>query len=121
MSCGEQPLVLTLLPVERLEAAAVEPGVDRGSEVGLAAKPGRKREVADLDREALPQVAQRPELVQLAEPVRAVAGLRPGGNDEPGRLQVAKHPGRPARSCCCSSDCDSVHGLNLTTVMSMVE
>jgi len=86
MSCGEQPLVLSLLPVERLDTASVKPRVDRGAEVGLAAKARCKREVADLDGEALPQVAQRPELIQLPDAIRAVAGLRPRGNDEPGRL-----------------------------------
>ena len=78
--------MLSLLPVERFDAAAVEPRVDRGSEAGLTAKSGCKRQIADLDGEALPQVAQRPELVQLADAVRAVAGLRPRRNDEPGRL-----------------------------------
>ena len=58
MSRGEQPLVFSLLPVERVEAASVEPRIDRGPEVGLAAKASCKSEVAELDGEANSQVAQ---------------------------------------------------------------
>jgi len=58
MSCGEQPFVFSLLPVERVDAASVEPRVDRGPEVGLATKSSCEREVADVDGEARPQLAQ---------------------------------------------------------------
>src|SRR5204863_7767957 len=100
-SGGEEPLVLALLPVERIDAAAVEPRVERGAEIWLPSQARSEDDVSDLERKPSPQLPQRPELVQLAQVVRAVAGPRPGGDDEPGRLQIAEHPRRPARAFCC--------------------
>ena len=48
--------------------------LDRGPEIGLAAQPGGEGELVELDGEALAQVAERAELVQLAEAVEPVAG-----------------------------------------------
>src|SRR5919108_1362348 len=99
-SCGEQPLVLPLLPVERVDSAAVQPRLERGPQVGLAPEPRREDDVADLDGKAPTELPQRLELVQLAQSVQAVAGGRPVGHDEAGRLEIAEHPSRPARLPC---------------------
>ena len=75
-----------------------EPAVDRGAELGLAAQPGGERDVVDAEAEAAPQLGERAELVELAQAVLAVAGRGARGDDKAGVLEVAEHPGRPARA-----------------------
>src|SRR5206468_5430298 len=109
-SCDEQPLVLALLPVERVHAATVQPGLELGAELGLAPEPRGERDLAEVDAEAPPQLTQRAQLVQLAETVRPVTGACAFGNDQPCRLEVAKHPRRPAGS---SRGISNAHGATL--------
>src|SRR5262245_2635917 len=106
-SSDEQALVLSLLPVERVDAAPVQPGLQRCTELGLAPEPRCERDLVEVDAIAPPQLAQRPQLVQLAQSVLAVAGARASGDDEPGRLEVAEHPRRPAR---CLGGVSYAHG-----------
>src|SRR5262245_52847362 len=114
-SCGEQPLVLALLPVERVDAAPVQPRRDGGSQVGLAPQACCERDVVDADREALPELPQGAELVQLPQPVGAIARAGPVRDDEAGVLEVAEHPRRPARVSCRGA---YTHRHNLTIVVS---
>src|SRR5436309_8996646 len=95
-SGGEQRLVLALLPFECCEVDAGEPALDGGAKRRLAPEPGREGHVRELEPEALPQVAERAELVQLAEAVEPVAGGRAVGDDERGGLEVPQHARRPA-------------------------
>src|SRR5262249_45874187 len=106
-SCDEQPLVLALLPVERVDAASVQPALKLGPEVGLAPEPRRERDLAEVDAEPPSQLAQRPQLVQLAQAVLPVARTCALRHDEPGRLEVTKHPRRPAR---LNSGISNAHG-----------
>ena len=59
MSCGEQPFVLSLLPVERVDPAAVEPRVERGPQLGLAPEAVGERDLVDVDVEPAPELSQR--------------------------------------------------------------
>ena len=77
--------MLSLLPVERVDAAAVEPRVERAAQLRLAAEPGGERDLADLDLRSGAGAAQRAELVQLPQAVQPVAGAAFARDDEPGR------------------------------------
>src|SRR5918999_4363771 len=78
----EQALVLTLLPLDpgrRLvledgNLSAGEPGLESGAKVGIAPKPNCERDVVELHAEALPEIGERAELVQLASAVAAGSG-----------------------------------------------
>ena len=83
MSGGQQPLVLSLLPIERGQLAAGEPAVDRRPDLGLVAKARREGELPQLDAEAAPQLLERAELVQLEQPVRPVPRARSARDDQP--------------------------------------
>src|SRR5689334_17858161 len=80
VSGGQQPLVLPLLPLDpgrrrrrgRREIRSGEPGLDSRAQRGVAPKPKRERELAELDAEPLAEFSERPELVQLAHAVEAV-------------------------------------------------
>src|SRR5262245_48085474 len=112
-SCNKKPFMLALLPVERVHAAAVEPRVQRGPQLGLASKTVRERDLADVDVEAAPELPQRPELVELTQAVLAVAGTGSPRHDEPRGLQVPEHPRRPAGRVRCFAD---AHGETLPQV-----
>src|SRR5918998_327099 len=114
-SGGQQPLVLALLPVERLDADAVEPRVHCSAKRGLAPEPSGERELAEIDGEAPAQHLQRLQLVQLAKSVRAVAAARAGRDDQARAFEVAEHPRRPAGPARGFSDRQPIHGSNLTT------
>ena len=68
--------MLALLPVERVDSTPVEPGVQRGPQLGLAPEPVGERDLVDVDVEAVAELPQRPQLVELAQAVLAVAGTR---------------------------------------------
>src|SRR6266536_4711337 len=70
---GEQPLVLALLPVQRRELGPGEPALDGASQLRLAAEPRRERDVRQLDIEPAPQLAERAQLIELEQPIAAVA------------------------------------------------
>src|SRR4051812_9832737 len=118
--CGrQQPLVLALLPLHPAAGCELvldigEPAVDRGAELGLPAQPRGKGDVADPEAEAAPQVGERAELVLLAQAVEPVARGRARGDDEPGLLEIAEHPGRPAGTCGRMGDVDRIHIPTLT-------
>src|SRR5215211_304972 len=76
-SCGKKPFMLSLLPVERVDPAAVEPRVERG--------------LVDVDVEAAPELPQRPKLVELAQAVLAVPGTSSPRHDESRGLEVPEH------------------------------
>src|SRR5438067_12853802 len=97
-SSGEQPLVLALLPFERLELDAREPAVDSAAECRVAPQPRREGQVRELDAEAPQQGPERAELVRLAEPVEPVAAPGPAWHGQAGPVDV---PG-PARRPCCA-------------------
>src|SRR6185503_12823433 len=87
---GQQPLVLALLPLDPGEVVgAGEPAVDGLAELGLAPEPRGEDEVGDLEPMRLPQLGERPELVQLAEAVLPVAGRGAAGRDEAEAVEVA--------------------------------
>ena len=75
--------MLSLLPVERVYTAPVEPCIERGPELGLAPEPTRERDLVDVDVEPAPELPERPQLVQLAQAVLAVAGTGALRDDEP--------------------------------------
>src|SRR5262249_49793458 len=41
-----------------------------------------------------------------------VAGVRPRGDDEPGLLEIAQHPGRPARTGSSVADVERIHSAD---------
>src|SRR5205085_3211201 len=95
-SGGEERLVLALLPFECCEVGAGEPALDRGAKRRLALEPGCEGHIRELEPETLPQVAERAELVQLAEAVESVTGRRALRDDERRGFEVPQHAGRPA-------------------------
>src|SRR5205807_3480545 len=96
-----------------------EPRVHRIAEPRLAAEARGKRDLAQLDPEAVSELAQRAELVQLAGTVQSVSGRPAARNDEPAGLEVAEHPRRPAGHPRSLGDGVFVHERNLTTSLSM--
>src|SRR6185503_7782065 len=58
------------------------------------------------------------ELVQLAQAIEPIAGRRPGRDDEPGLLQVAKHAGGPTGACGGRADMERIHLRDLNTSVS---
>ena len=90
--------MLALFPLDPGEVVgAGEPAVDGLAELGLAPEPRREDEVGDLEVEPLPQLGERPELVQLAEAVEPVAGTRCGAERRGRRARGSGASGRPAR------------------------
>src|SRR3954468_20809873 len=117
-SRGEEPLVLALLPFDpgARVVGGGEPAVDRALRLRLAPRPAGERDICEVDCERRAQVAQRPQAVQLREPVRAVAAARALRDDQAVLLEVAQHPGRPARLAGGGADGEwLVHVANLTT------
>src|SRR3954462_859501 len=114
----EQTLVLSLFPVECRDFRSGEPGIDGGAQVGLAAQPRGERDVCQLHFELPPEPRERAELVQLQQPVGAVAGLRAPWDDEPSALEVTQHARRPARVGCRLTDLDALHPADLNTGLS---
>ena len=52
--------MLSLFPVERVDAASVQPGLQLGAELGLAPEPRGEHDLVEVDAEAPPQLAQGP-------------------------------------------------------------
>ncbi len=88
----------------------------RPRSVGLAPEPQGERELVELDAEAVPEVSQVPELVQLADAVEPIAGRRSGRHDETRVLEVAEHSRRPPERRCLADRDRSTR--NLTTLVS---
>src|SRR5262245_52544308 len=110
---GEQALVLALLPFEGIELRSGKPGVHRGPQRSLTPQSCRKGHVRELDPEPAQQLAKAAELVQLAKAVQPVTRRRSGRSDERRALDVAEHPGRPARERRGLPDRSLLHGPNL--------
>src|SRR5581483_371545 len=116
---GQQPLVLALLPLDPREVVGPrEPAVDGPAELGLAPETGGEDDVRDGEVEPAAELGEPAQLVQLAQPVEAVAGRGAPRDDEPEPLEVAEHPRRPAAAPPCLGDRELVHGRNLTTIVS---
>ena len=90
---GEQPLVLVLLPAQPVgrrdvlgaPGLGLEPGVDRAPQVGVAAQPAGEADLRQADLEALQQLAQRAQALQLGGAVEAVAAPERAGSTRPMR------------------------------------
>src|SRR5579884_2916917 len=116
----QQPLVLALLPLDptALLLDVREPAVDRRAELGLAAQSRREGDVADPQPEAAAQLGEGAELVELAQPVEAVAGRGARRDDEARLLEVAEHACRPAGAPRGVPHVERVHRRNLNTDVS---
>src|SRR4026208_980640 len=90
--------MLALLPIERVDTAAVQPRVDGGAELWGTPHAERKRHPGQLAAEPAAQLPQRPELVQLPEPVETVPGLGPPRLAEAPGLPGPPAPRRPPRA-----------------------
>src|ERR671910_3039011 len=115
-SGGEQALVLALLPFDPgcVVLRAGEPAVDRAAQLRLTAEPRGERDLVELDAEPTAQLAQRAELVQLAEAVEAIARGRTTRAHEPVLLEVAEHARRPPGPLRGSPDRHLLHRRHLT-------
>ena len=105
----EQPLVLALLPVEGGELCPGEPCLNSRLQSRLVLEPDHERELVDADAEPAAKIGEGPELIELEQPLLAVAARTPGRNDDAGALQVAEHPRRPAGSCGGLADGQRLH------------
>jgi len=111
--------VLPLFPFQ--EGCIVDtgqPAVDRRAKLGLAPQPRGERDVSDAEPETATQLGERAKLVQLAQSIEAVPGLGPGGDDEPGLLEVAEHPGGPAGAGGRGADVKRIHPRDPNTPVS---
>src|SRR6266480_1322024 len=117
---GQEPLVLALLPVEGGQLVTCQPGLYCRSQLRLALEPSCESDVGELHVVAPAELPQGAELIELEEPVQAIAGPIPPGEDEPCALEVAEHPRRPARLGGGFPHGDSVHPRNLNTSLSML-
>src|SRR5512132_802869 len=114
--------MLSLLPVDPILCTDIrsgQPAFDRGVQHGLAAESRREGDVGELDPELAAQRAERTKLIQLAQPVEAVARPASLGDDETSLLEVTKHASRPTGRLRGRSDSQAVHGKNLNTKVSM--
>src|SRR5437763_6067782 len=116
VSGGEQALVLALLPVEGGQFRAVQPGLERRAQIRLAAQPCGEGDVGKLDVVALPQVRERPKLVQVQQVVDPIAAGAAPRHDETRLFEVSEHPRRPARPSRRLAYVHALHGLTLTQV-----
>src|SRR5947209_10296797 len=99
----KQPLVFLLLEPQPLGGCDVlrslwlgmEPAVDRFAQLGLALEPRGKRDFREADLEPLQQLLERPQPLQLAGPVDAIARARASRRQQPGPLHVPEHARRP--------------------------
>src|SRR6185436_18108433 len=81
---GQKALVLSLLPLDPRRAGLVglgharpgEPGLDRRAERRVAAKPERELELGETDTVPRTKLRERVHLIQLADAVAAIAGIR---------------------------------------------
>ena len=112
--------MLALLPFERIELGAREPGVDRRAKRGVTPEPCSEDDVRQLDPEPAEQVSEGAELVHVAEAVLAVPARRALRRHKPVALDVAEHPRRPARLLRRPADREVIHGSNINTCVSML-
>src|SRR5207244_7039177 len=112
---GQEPLMLALLPIEGGQLGACQPGLHCGPQLRLALEPSCESDVRELHVVAAAELAQGAELVELEEPVQAIAGSAPAGDNEPRAFEVAEHPRRPTRLGRRLADRHSCHGPNLNT------
>src|SRR5581483_3832534 len=111
-------LVLSLLPLDPGEVVGRrEPGFDPAAELRLPPQARREGELGELDAEAPTQLPQRAELVQLAQAVEPVARRAAPRQDEPGLLEVAEHPRRPAGLGSGAGHGEAVHDANPITAV----
>src|SRR5438876_9160545 len=71
---GQEPLVLALFPVEGGQLGACQPGIHCGPQLRLAFEPSCESDVRELHVVAPSELPQGAELVELEEPVQAIAG-----------------------------------------------
>src|SRR5882757_3011914 len=114
-SCGKEPLMLALLPVDPGTAvvAGREPAVDRPAELGLARQARGERELVETDSVDISKLSKATEPVQLRKTVDPVPGGSPPGDDEPVLLQIPEHPRRPAAPLRGLSNSQCLHAPNL--------
>ena len=87
----------------------------------LGAQAPREAQLGEAEAEAVEQLAQRPQALQLLGAVEAVAAGRAAQREQSGALDVAKHPRRPAgRRAASLIVSASIGARNLTTTMSML-
>src|SRR3954453_7110274 len=100
----EQALVLLLLPAQpvrggdalRPPGRCVEPAVERVAQLAVLAQPLGERDVGEAAVEALEQLLQGAQALELLRTEDAVAGARAGRLDQADALEVAEHSRRPA-------------------------
>ena len=108
--------MLPLLPVDPVGCTVVrpgEPGLDGITKGSLAPEPGGEGKVGQLQSETMTELPQRPELGELTEVVKPVAGGRSLGNHESGTLEVSQHSRRPPGRLCRRADSQTVHATTL--------
>ena len=111
-SCGRDVL--------RAGRRGLEPVLDGLAQLGVAAQAQREADVREADLEALQQLAQGAQALELLGAEEPVAGGRAAGLDEAGALDVAQHAGRPAGGLRCLVDGEGLRhcGPYLTTGVS---
>ena len=109
--------MLLLLPAQpvvgrdarRPRGLGLEPVIDRPRQRRLGAQPPREAQLGEAEAEAVEQLAQRPQALQLLGPVQAISAGRAAQHEQSGPLDVAKHPRRPAGRVCGLVDRERVH------------
>src|SRR4051794_1793029 len=100
----EQPLVLLLLPAQpvrgrdalRPGGRRLEPAAERVAQPAFLAQPLGECDVGEPAVEALEQLLEGAQTLELPGPEDPVAGAGSGRLDQADRLEVAKHSRRPA-------------------------
>src|SRR5882724_4242914 len=111
---GQEPLVLALFPVEGGQLGTCQPGLHCAPQLRLALEPSCESDIGELHVVVPAKLPQGAELVELEEPVQAIAGPAPAWDNEPRAFEVAKHPRRPPRLGGGLADGHSCHAQTLT-------
>src|SRR5262249_61829833 len=90
----------------------------RGAQSGPAEKTRRADVFLEIASKPPARLAKRPQLVQLEQPIPAVAGGGCTRHAERRLFEVAEHPRRPARVRGSRADGELIHRENLNTSVS---
>ena len=99
------------------EIRAGEPCLDRRLQRRVTPEPKQEGQVVEFYRKSSAELTERPKLVELSQPVEAVARLGSVRDHEPDSLEIAEHARGPARTRRRVADRETLHAENIITIV----